>query len=48
MFADIIKAKWQNALTENQMRHQLEQAGFNQIEILYDSQGMFPTVIAKR
>ena len=27
---------------------ELEQAGFNQIEMLYDSQGMFPTVIAKR
>ncbi len=48
VFADIIQAKWQNSWTEAQMRNHLELAGFSNIEIIYDSQRMFPTVIANK
>lgn len=47
LFADVIQAKWQNSLTEEQAIYQLSQAGFKDIKIIYDSQGMFPTVIAR-
>ena len=46
VFADIIQAKWQNSWSELEMRNQLEQAGFEIEKIIYDSQGMFPTVLA--
>jgi hypothetical protein len=48
LFADIIQAKWQNSLSQEQVIYQLNQAGFTDIKIIYDTQGMFPTVIAKR
>ena len=48
IFADIIQAGWQTFRTENQTRQQLEEAGFTVVEIIYDSQGMFPTVVAKK
>lgn len=48
IFGDIIEAAWQAFRTEVQTREQLSQAGFRSIEIIYDSQGMFPTVVAKK
>lgn len=48
IFLDLAQAKWQNSWEESQMKDQLKQAGFSSIEIIYDSQGMFPTVVAVR
>jgi len=35
-------------LSEAQTRSQLEKAGFKTIKFIYDSQAMFPTIIARR
>ena len=48
VFADVIGAKWQVFKTEDQIRAQLVKAGFSKIEIIYDRQKMFPTVIATK
>jgi SAM-dependent methyltransferase len=48
IFADIIQAGWQTFRTEDQTRQQLEKAGFTVVDIIYDTQGMFPTVVAKK
>lgn len=48
IFSDIIEATWQSFQTEEQTRQQLEKAGFFVLETIYDSQGMFPTIIAKK
>ncbi|CEO17193.1 hypothetical protein RMONA_04035 [Rickettsia monacensis] len=34
--------------TEAETRKQLEKAGFQILEIIYDSQGIFPTVVARK
>ncbi len=44
----IIGIGWQNFRTEELTRKQLAEAGFVDVEIIYDSQRMFPTVIAKK
>jgi SAM-dependent methyltransferase len=48
IFEDIIEARWQVFRTENQAVEQLKKAGFSEVEIIYDSQGMFPTMLAKK
>lgn len=48
IFKDIIQAKWQVFRTEEETRSQLKKAGFETVEVIYDSQGMFPTVVAKK
>lgn len=48
LFVDIIAVNWQAFRTEKQTRKQLEDAGFKKINFIYDSQGMFPIVIAKK
>lgn len=48
IFQDIIQAKWQCYQTEASMRMQLQQAGLVIKEIIYDSQGLFPTVVAQK
>ena len=48
IFSDILEVNWQVYRTEHQMHEQLEQVGFCVQDIIYDSQGMFPTVIAKK
>jgi ubiquinone/menaquinone biosynthesis C-methylase UbiE len=48
IFADILQVKWQAFRTEAQTKEQLEKAGFKDIKFIYDSQGMFPTVVAKK
>ena len=50
LFSEVIGVQWQAFRTEGQTRAQLEQAGFtpDNIQFRYDSQGMFPTVIAKK
>lgn len=48
IFADVIGAKWQVFRTEEQIREQLIRAGFASVEIIYDRQKMFPTVVATK
>lgn len=48
IFADIIQAKWQTFRTETQVRSHLESAGFKIVQVIYDTQGMFPTIIAEK
>lgn len=48
IFVDLLQAKWQTFRTEESTRLQLESVGFTELEFIYDSQGMFPTVIAKK
>lgn len=48
IFKDIIGAKWQSFRTENVTKSQLAKAGFEVVEIIYDKQHMFPTVVARK
>lgn len=48
IFGDILQVKWQAFFTEEQVRTQLEQVGFQVLDIIYDKQAMFPTIIAKK
>jgi ubiquinone/menaquinone biosynthesis C-methylase UbiE len=48
IFGDILQVAWQVFRTEAETRKQLEDAGFEIVETLYDSQGMFPTIIGKK
>jgi SAM-dependent methyltransferase len=48
VFAEAIKAKWQCTRSEEITRAQLSEAGFRVTELVYDSQRMFPTVVAKK
>ncbi|MBX9976720.1 MAG: class I SAM-dependent methyltransferase [Alphaproteobacteria bacterium] len=48
LFNDVIGVTFQCFRTEAQTRSQLKAAGFSAIDIIYDTQGMFPTVIAKQ
>ena len=48
IFGDIIGAKWQVFRTEPQMREHFDQAGLDVQDIIYDSQAMFPTIIAEK
>lgn len=45
---DILQAKWQAHRTEAQTRQQLEAAGLKVIDVINDSQNIFPTVIAQK
>lgn len=48
IFNDILEVNWQTFRTEKQTCNQLIQAGFKVKEVLYDSQGIFPTVVARK
>lgn len=48
IFGDIIGAKWQVFRTEHQMREHFDQAGLDVLDIIHDSQAMFPTIIAQK
>ncbi|MEB3701409.1 Methyltransferase domain protein [Candidatus Bealeia paramacronuclearis] len=48
VFMDIMNARWSAMRPEGLTRTQLEEAGFQIVEIIYDSQGIFPTVIAQK
>lgn len=48
IIGDVLSAKWQAYRTEEQTKSQLAEAGFEEIEILYDKAHIFPTVIAKK
>lgn len=48
IFLDIMDARWSAMRSEEITRSQLEAAGFKIKEIIYDRQGLFPTVIAEK
>lgn len=48
LFSEIIGVQWQTFRTETQTRAQLEAAGFKVAQVRYDSQGMFPTIVAEK
>lgn len=48
LFVDIIDAKWQCFRTTIQTDTQLRQAGFKNIEFIYDEAHIFPTVVAEK
>lgn len=48
IFADILDCKWQVFRTEETVKSQLQMAGFDEIEIIYDNAHIFPTVVARK
>lgn len=48
IFFDIIGMKVANFQTEDHVRLQLEEAGFEIIDVIYDSQNIFPTIVARK
>jgi len=48
LLMDIIGAKFQTFRTEKQEKELLERVGFKIVSFIYDSQGMFPTVVVKK
>ena len=48
IFNDILQVGWQSYQTEGDVRNKLSKVGFTSIDIIYDSQGMFPTVVARK
>jgi SAM-dependent methyltransferase len=48
IFSDVIGVAWQSYRDEETTRKQLEYLGFKDVEFIYDSQGIFPTVVAKK
>ncbi len=48
VFSDIIQANWQAFRTERQMHIHLKEAGFKVQNVIYDSQSMFPTMVAEK
>lgn len=48
IFGELIKVNWQSYQLEGDVVHQLEQVGFSVQEVIYDSQGVFPTIVAKK
>jgi hypothetical protein len=48
LFNDVIQVSFQCFTTEEQTRAQLNAAGFLSVDVIYDSQGMFPTVLATK
>lgn len=48
VMGDIMQAKFQAFRTEKQTRQQLEKAGFKVLDVIYDMQGMFPTIVAQK
>jgi SAM-dependent methyltransferase len=46
IFADVLEAKWQCYRSSKKVKQQLTQAGFKEIEFIYDMGHCFPTVVA--
>jgi ubiquinone/menaquinone biosynthesis C-methylase UbiE len=46
IFSDIVEAKWSAFMTESEMKALLESVGFEVIDVIYDSQKMFPSIKA--
>lgn len=48
IFTDIIDVGWQSFRSEADTKSQLKAAGFAEFEIIYDTQGMFPVIVARK
>lgn len=48
IFTDIIGVSWQAFRTEETTRAQLKKAGFHTLDVIYDTQGIFPTIVAQK
>lgn len=48
LFQRVIQARWNCLRDESQSRQQLQAAGFEVVEVHYDSQRMFPTAVARK
>lgn len=48
LISDIMESHWNIFRTEENVRSQLTEAGFSQIEVIYDRAHIFPTIIAKK
>ena len=48
IFTQVLPVKWQCVRTETTTRLQLDSAGFDVVSIVYDGQGMFPSVLARK
>ena len=48
LFTEVVPVKWQCARSESTTREQLRTAGFEVVAVEYDSQRMFPAVLAKK
>jgi len=48
VFVDILDCKWQIFRAEETVKSQLHMVGFDEIEIIYDTAHIFPTIIAKK
>jgi len=48
LFMDILNMRWHAFRTEAQTIAQLEEAGFKIDKLIYDSQGIFPTLLAQK
>jgi len=48
LFQDILESKWQNFRTSNEIYRDFYDAGFSDIQIIYDKHRIFPTVIATK
>lgn len=48
VFSDILQVRWQSFRTEAEMKSHLEQAEFQVLDVIYDKQAMFPTIIAQK
>ncbi len=48
VFSDILECKWQVFRCEERVRSQLLEAGFTEIQVIYDRVHIFPTVVCKK
>ncbi|OGN61792.1 MAG: hypothetical protein A3F09_00985 [Chlamydiae bacterium RIFCSPHIGHO2_12_FULL_49_11] len=48
IFADILDCRWQTYRSEEKTRNLLKSTGFTEVEMIYDTARMFPTVIATK
>lgn len=48
LYEDILESKWQNFRTSKEIFDDFKKAGFNKINIEYDSYHIFPTIIARK
>lgn len=48
LFQDILECKWRNYRTSNEIYNDFSNAGFSDIQIIYDKHKIFPTVIARK
>lgn len=48
LFREALPVKWQSMRDEKTIKAQLSEAGFEVLSVIYDNQGMFPAVLARK